>query len=312
MRSLQCSLLFLVFLLSTITMASDDFKVYNDQFGMPRCLEAQNNETRIIFTWDRFLSLKKRAISYHYFKGNLKYTNVCKNWRKFDSNILMKEGKPIHFVNNRAPEYLKGFTLNNQLRLALEQVASGLNRFIPQDGFYNLKYLKSIFEPFKMDTHKELLRDVGLGFTTNLYHAYTKRSGLTNDCSKLVGTCEYYLCREQEKSCGANGYFLGFGYQYCSDSLKRLIHEVSPIGKKWLKTTATCLHEQLEEIPNQYTCAEFKKTAIASHDKCYSEVSFCSLEFTDITKIIKMIFPALTETGVMTEGMQVLAHCAGI
>lgn len=168
----------------------------------------------------------------------------------------------------------------------------------------------NIFEPFQMKTHKNLIKEFGVEETTVLYNEYIEEKGITDNCAELIGSCDYYLCQEKKNNCGSKGYFLGFGYQYCSDSLKRLALEISPRGKKWLETTATCLQKEIQEMDvESKSCKEIKKAAIKGHDKCYSEISFCSLSFDEIKKILRMIMPSLTTRGVINEGIQVLTHC---
>lgn len=167
-----------------------------------------------------------------------------------------------------------------------------------------------IFEPFSMKTHKTLLKNLGADATKLLYDEYISEKNISDNCEELIGSCEYYLCQEKRNNCGAKGYFLNFGYQYCSDSIKRLSLEVSSRGKDWLETTATCLQKEIQSMNvDQMSCGDIKSAAIKGHDKCYSEISFCSLKFFEITKILKMILPALTERGVFFEGLQVLDHC---
>lgn len=167
-----------------------------------------------------------------------------------------------------------------------------------------------IFEPFQMKTHKKLLKKFGVDEATILYNEYIEEKNITDNCEELIGSCDYYLCQEKKNNCGARGYFLGFGYQYCSDSLKRLVDEVSPRGKQWLKTTATCLQKEIQAMDlENISCKEMKRAAIKGHDKCYSEISFCSLSFSEIKKVIRMIMPSLTTRGVIHEGVQVLTHC---
>lgn len=297
-----------LFFIFQMAFAHSDYTIFLDVKGMPQCLQEKNVGDRALYIiWPKELHQSTRKIFYRVFDQGKSCQELIMNSNK----NLLKVNKVIPFTNGHAPKELDVFTLSAYLKLALEQIANGNNRFIPKDALSNSKFLKSIFEPFKMETHKELISDVGEKKTAELYHAYIKAIGLTDNCADLIGKCEYYLCREKQKNCGAKGYFLGFGYQYCSDSLKRLRNEVSPNGKKWLDTTATCLHQQMEEISNNGTCAEIKKAAIRSHDKCYSEVSFCSLKPIEVVKIFDMIKPALFETGVIGEGVQVLEHCAG-
>lgn len=169
----------------------------------------------------------------------------------------------------------------------------------------------SLFEPFKIENHKTLRNTLGETALTNLYHQYIKEKNINkdDDCRDYFGSCNYYLCREAKNNCGASGYNLGFGFQYCSESLSNLYPQMSTLGKKWLVTTATCLQKEMESISLGLSCREQKENAISGHDKCYSEISFCKLSISDITKIIKMIKPALSEKGVIFEGIQVLGHC---
>lgn len=167
-----------------------------------------------------------------------------------------------------------------------------------------------IFEPFQIETHKRLIKELGVEETTNFYHEYIETKEIVDNCTEMIGSCDYYLCQEKKNKCGAKGYFLNFAYQYCSDSLKRLAFEVSPKGKAWLKSTAVCLQKEIEAMDvESKSCKEIKRAAIKGHDKCYSEVNFCSLSFSEIKKIFRMIAPSLTTKGVIAEGVQVLRNC---
>lgn len=166
------------------------------------------------------------------------------------------------------------------------------------------------FEPFEMKTHEKLIKKFGVDETTALYNQYIAEKELTDNCAELIGSCDYYLCQEKKNPCGSEGYFLDFGYQYCSDSLKRLSNEVSPKAKLWLNATATCLQREIQGMDvESKSCSQIKRAAIKGHDKCYSEISFCSLSFDEIKKVLLMIMPTLTQRGVLIEGAQVLTHC---
>lgn len=167
-----------------------------------------------------------------------------------------------------------------------------------------------IFEPFQIKTHKKLIKHFGAYETTVLYNEYIEEKKINDNCEELIGSCDYYLCQEKKNHCGSKGYFLSFGYQYCSDSLKRLSNKMSSKGKLWLSSTAACLQKEIEVMDvEQLSCRQIKRAAISGHDKCYRDSDFCSLSFSDIKKIIKMILPALTKRGVLIEGVQVLKSC---
>ncbi len=154
------------------------------------------------------------------------------------------------------------------------------------------------------DLKMKYLIILSLSFVINLSSAFS-----SEDCHRYIGTCDYYLCREKNKNCNENGYFIGFGYKYCQASLTKLINNVSPNAKSWLLKTATCLQKQLDQLDDSLTCSEIQEKAIEGHDSCYQEVNFCGLSIEDKAKIIKMLLPALQVKGVVHEGFQVIYHC---
>ncbi len=129
------------------------------------------------------------------------------------------------------------------------------------------------------------------------------------DCQRYIGSCEYYLCREKNMPCGGDGYFIGFGYKYCTKIVKSLMPKVSAQAKAWLTETATCLQAQLDTVDDSNTCAEIKRDAINGHSSCYEEAGFCSLKILDKMKLFKMISPSLRQKGVLSEGLQVARYC---
>ena len=129
------------------------------------------------------------------------------------------------------------------------------------------------------------------------------------DCKAYIGTCEYYLCRENSKPCSSNGYYIGFGYKYCKASFGPLINNVSKEGSDWLVQTATCLQRQMDQISESNSCNDIKNKAIQGHDICYQEANFCALKLADKIKILATISPAVLESGVLNEGIQVLRYC---
>jgi hypothetical protein len=133
-----------------------------------------------------------------------------------------------------------------------------------------------------------------------------------DNCSELIGSCDYYLCRESKNPCNTDGYFVSFGFQYCNESLTNLIKKVSPIGEKWLVETATCLQQKLEDLPPTLSCKQIHTQAIKTHDQCYSGNSFCSLPMRDIGHIFKMIYPELSDWDILKEGIEVLKKCTGL
>lgn len=129
------------------------------------------------------------------------------------------------------------------------------------------------------------------------------------DCHRYIGSCEYYLCREKNRPCGGDGYFINFGYKYCTKIVKKLIPKVSAQGKQWLLSTASCLQKQLDSVDDMNSCKEIKKLAIDGHNRCYEETGFCSLNISDKMRLIKTVAPSLKTKGVIKEGVQLFSHC---
>lgn len=165
------------------------------------------------------------------------------------------------------------------------------------------------FEPFNKHTNKNVISEYGIEQSSLIYLEWISQKNLSNNCSDLIGTCDYYLCRETQKNCNSNGYFISFGYQYCSESMINLSPKVTSKGKTWLTSVATCLQKKLNEIPDENSCSDIKKLAIQSHDDCYTETHFCSLPVKDIYKILKMLRPEFGDKRIIKEGVQVLNEC---
>gem|GEM_PF-827954 len=168
--------------------------------------------------------------------------------------------------------------------------------------------LKS-FEPFDLDNHRSFLKDFGKDISTELMHRWINLKKFPNDCSELIGSCDYYLCKEKERPCNSDGYFLNFGYVYCSQSIDHLKEKVSDKGKVWLTTVAKCLQEKTHEMDKSLTCKEVKSEAIRSHDSCYSEINFCTLPPKDIILVLNMIKKELKDLRIVREGIEVLLSC---
>lgn len=144
-------------------------------------------------------------------------------------------------------------------------------------------------------------------FTGILLSSYSY--GSEEDCRQYIGSCEYYLCREKNRPCNGDGYFIAFGYKYCTKLLNKLLPKVKSETQDWLNNTAKCLQEQADRIPDSFSCSDIKKEAIKGHGSCYEDNGFCSLSLSDKMKILKAISPSLKVRGVLPASFQVLHHC---
>lgn len=137
----------------------------------------------------------------------------------------------------------------------------------------------------------------------------TSISLMAQECTQYVGSCDYYLCREMNKKCSIKGYFINFGYKYCTKSINGLAAKISTEGKDWIVQTSICLQEHLDEVDDTNSCADIKMKATKLHDICYQKSNFCSLSLLDKLKIMKMLIASFKEKGVLFEGVQVFNQC---
>ncbi len=117
--------------------------------------------------------------------------------------------------------------------------------------------------------------------------AYIERE----DCSQ----CDYYLCRDAAApaSCGATGYYRGFGYEYCQRYLTVTTPKLSPAGQRFAHDVRRCLMRAMEDgIATDAACSDVKTAAYASHPDCYIEAGFCALPLRDWVAIAATIRPA--------------------
>lgn len=129
--------------------------------------------------------------------------------------------------------------------------------------------------------------------------------GPVDECSSLVGTCEYYSCIEKNRlSCGETGYPMGYGLNYCEKlssiefqpASTALGNRVFPAdGNKWKVNVRSCLQVEMEKYfqtnPNS-TCQELRTFAFNSHPGCYTQaVNFCELNVQSIVQVGLAIAP---------------------
>ncbi|MDE2154828.1 MAG: DUF4157 domain-containing protein [Xanthomonadaceae bacterium] len=110
------------------------------------------------------------------------------------------------------------------------------------------------------------------------------------DCSHLVGDCEFYLCRERRHPCGAAGYYRGYGYKYCDRFTRLLRPRLSRAGQRWVDQTRLCLMEYVDRhIPLDAPCDRVKRSAFDSHPRCYVVGGICFLDPGEWREIVSII-----------------------
>ncbi len=290
-------------------MAAEAISVTNDRFGIPRCftwLDPEINSHKSFFIFKNRLTQKfygdfleniilKEKFSHYRFK----VTN-CEDAFRYERLIINK----AHFFEASHFKSFLNKSLDNEHE-QIEQIIQGTQKSFDLSP----KNLESIFTPFKKETNGNLIRYYGDQISSEIYLKWIDQKKLDSNCKNLIGSCDYYLCREKNHSCGSSGYYINFGYQYCSGSIELLLPEASAKGKTWLTNVATCLQEKMEDITYTQNCSEVKSRAIKDHDSCYSENKVCRLPIKDIFAIYKLIRPELTNPQIIFEGLQVAEKC---
>ncbi|NRA67388.1 MAG: hypothetical protein HRU19_23090 [Pseudobacteriovorax sp.] len=111
-----------------------------------------------------------------------------------------------------------------------------------------------------------------------------------------TGTCDFYSdCLEDAKSCGSEGYAIGYGERYCERFSSRT--DFSLKGSEWRDATLVCLQKSLVETSQNLrlgidiSCETITDTAFDSHPACYTQVgkSVCDLGLSDLSVIYDVI-----------------------
>jgi outer membrane protein OmpA-like peptidoglycan-associated protein len=109
------------------------------------------------------------------------------------------------------------------------------------------------------------------------------------DCGDLIGSCDYYLCRERQHPCGEAGYYKGYGHKYC-ERFSQLEPHLSAPGKDWVRRTLRCLQEHIDRnVPIDTPCPQVKKSAFDSHPDCYVRGGVCFLDPNEWLGILSVI-----------------------
>lgn len=120
---------------------------------------------------------------------------------------------------------------------------------------------------------------------------WASESSTQEDCSDLIGSCDFYLCRERRHPCGEKGYYKGYGYKYC-ERFTRLESRLSASGKDWLPKTRRCLQQHIDRnIPADTPCPRVKQSAFDSHPDCYVLHGVCFLDPKEWYEIWNVIDP---------------------
>ncbi|MFN3454900.1 MAG: hypothetical protein ACK41T_08075 [Pseudobdellovibrio sp.] len=130
-------------------------------------------------------------------------------------------------------------------------------------------------------------------------------------CSKYVGACEYYLCKEQTDQCGQRGYYLDFAYKYCV-KYKKSESKYSELGQIFISNIRRCLQDELETAQldrKTNSCKDIKKYAINTHKSCYSKYRFCELSYADQWRVKYTAKSALLDPAILGFALYLEKSC---
>lgn len=133
------------------------------------------------------------------------------------------------------------------------------------------------------------------------------------ECRRFIqpNSCNYYLCEEMNHSFGVRGYFIGFGYKFCSNYIKAPINYYQPQTEKWLRSVANCLQTKLMTSHNKKDSDQQVWTkAVKTHAQCYYETGACQLPKTELLKVINQFKYELRYPTIFVEGLKFVAYCA--
>ncbi len=128
-------------------------------------------------------------------------------------------------------------------------------------------------------------------------------------CEPSPESCDYYLCKEEEKRCGDNGYLLDFGYHLCEVYLKQE-RQSSLALQDWYPKVRLCLQKAVDKLDPEMSCATLKTNAFASHEDCYLQTGFCSLSWEDKFEVWKLAGAAAFSSESIEVSLKILAYCS--
>ncbi|MBX3039149.1 MAG: hypothetical protein KF789_00405 [Bdellovibrionaceae bacterium] len=128
-------------------------------------------------------------------------------------------------------------------------------------------------------------------------------------CQPTADSCEMYLCKEREISCGAKGYWLNYGFPFCQRFLEKE-QEFSPVAQGWLRKVRTCLQTQVQELSPGAACSNIRQQALHGHIDCYLQTGFCDLNNRDQIQVLWELKSALGELQTWQESYLLAQACS--
>lgn len=103
-------------------------------------------------------------------------------------------------------------------------------------------------------------------------------------CTVSAESCDFYLCQENLRHCGEDGYPLAFGYRHCQAFLEDQ-SQFNLRTQDWLQNVRVNLMQKTAILPLDISCDDFAAQAFAIHVPAYEETGFCQLSFVNKIRI---------------------------
>ncbi len=293
--------------------------VFNDPQGMPRCVESPRP---ILIYWQQASDSLPRKI----------YGISLDDYQKFNTRPALQGGTPT--INSCADwahalpwplglRPIKNFArkIPPSLIPALKQISEGGTIYHPEttaEEFY--KNHSDLYEFSQAAQLGSLKNSYGPRFANQLINYWLQHQIKNGDinpqqCERLIGTCEFYLCEEAKYHCGSEGYLVNFAHHYCTKSLNGLFQKMeTQEGRSWTISTVQCLQEKMQVQNSRIegasrNCELIQKKAMASHPDCYVQSGFCELPLRDKLHIFTTVKKEALKKTFLPQVIQTLNRC---
>lgn len=133
-------------------------------------------------------------------------------------------------------------------------------------------------------------------------------NSIADSCQAKKNSCDFYLCKEQKSPCGDKGYWLAYGYKYCSLFLE--VEDKFPVtSMEWMQKVRVCLQKEINEFSEEISCTESYLKSMSSHVDCYTDTGFCQLSLKERASIIWALRSALLLPLTYVEGLELEYQC---
>lgn len=127
----------------------------------------------------------------------------------------------------------------------------------------------------------------------------------------VMKSCSFYSdCMESKVPCGPKGYALGYGLNFCG-KFSHTLKSFSSRGQRWIWDTMNCLQKTL--VPSlencENNCSILRKTAFASHPRCYVKSGVCELPVFDWITIVSVVGKDLLNGEGFVQALKTVPHC---